>query len=184
MKTNLTKTPLKDLVVLDIEYFEDERGFFIESWNQRDFKEAGLDLQFVQDSHSRSRKGVLRGLHYQDMTAPMGKLVRCTAGRVFDVSVDLRTESRTLGKWFGIELTADNKKLVYVPVGFAHGFVTLSEAAEIQYKQTGFYTPAAEGSLRWDDGELGIEWPISKPILSNRDQTAMSFAEYRQDPAF
>ena len=184
MKTNLTKTPLEDLVVIDIDYFEDERGFFIESWNQRDFAAAGLDLQFVQDSHSRSRKGVLRGLHYQDLSAPMGKLVRCTLGTVFDVAVDLRAKSPTLGQWFGVALSEENKRLVYVPVGFAHGFATLSEVAEIQYKQTGLYSPPAEGSIRWDDPEIGIDWPLSDPILSNRDQSGMSLAEYKQNPAF
>ncbi len=184
MKTNLTKTPLEDLVVIDIDYFEDERGFFIESWNQRDFAAEGLDLQFLQDSHSRSKQGVLRGLHYQDMTAPMGKLVRCTLGTVFDVAVDLRANSPTLGQWFGVELGAENKRLIYVPVGFAHGFATLSDVAEIQYKQTGLYTPLAEGSILWNDPEVGIDWPVSNPILSNRDQSGMSLAEYKQNPAF
>jgi dTDP-4-dehydrorhamnose 3,5-epimerase len=184
MKTHITKTPLEDLVVVDIDYFEDDRGFFIESWNQRDFKEAGLDLQFVQDSHSRSRKNVLRGLHYQDMTAPMGKLVRCTAGSVFDVAVDLRSASLTFGQWFGVELSEDNKRLLYVPVGFAHGFATLSDTADIQYKQTGFYTPSAEGSVRWNDPDVGIDWPISSPTLSDRDQSALGWANYRKNPAF
>ena len=184
MKTNLTKTPLENLVVIDIDYFEDERGFFIESWNQRDFAAAGLDLQFVQDSHSRSKEGVLRGLHYQDMTAPMGKLVRCTLGAVFDVAVDLRVTSPSFGKWFGIELSEENKRLIYVPVGFAHGFATLSDVAEIQYKQTGFYAPPAEGSIRWDDPDIGVDWPLSNPVLSARDQSGMSLAEYRQNPAF
>ncbi len=184
MKTNLTKTPLEDLVVIDIDYFEDERGFFIESWNQRDFAAARLDLQFVQDSHSRSKQGVLRGLHYQDMSAPMGKLVRCTLGTVFDVAVDLRAKSPTFGQWFGVELTEENKRLIYVPVGFAHGFATLSEVAEIQYKQTGFYTPPSEGSIRWNDPDIGIAWPLSDPILSDRDQSGMSLAEYKRHPAF
>ena len=184
MKTNLTQTPLEDLVVIDIDYFEDERGFFIESWNQREFAAAGLDLQFVQDSHSRSNQGVLRGLHYQDMTAPMGKLVRCTLGAVFDVAVDLRVTSPSFGKWFGVELSEKNKRLIYVPVGFAHGFATLSDVAEIQYKQTGFYAPPAEGSLRWDDPDIGVDWPLANPVLSNRDQNGMSLAEYKQHPAF
>ena len=184
MKTTLTKTPLEDLVIIDIDYFQDERGFFIESWHQRDFADAGLDLQFVQEGHSRSGRRVLRGLHYQDMTAPMGKLLRCTVGAIFDVAVDLRAASPTFGKWFGVQLSADNKKQIYVPVGFAHGFATLSEAAEVQYKMTGFYTPPSEGSIRWDDPEIGVDWPVSDPILSKRDQSGMSFAEYRQNPAF
>jgi len=184
MKTNLTKTLLEDLVVIDIDYFEDERGFFIESWNERDFAAVGLNLQFVQDSHSRSKQSVLRGLHYQDMTAPMGKLVRCTLGAVFDVAVDLRMKSPSFGKWFGVELNEENKRLIYVPVGFAHGFATLSEVADIQYKQTALYAPPAEGSIRWDDPEIGIDWPLSDPALSSRDQNGMSLEEYKKNAAF
>src|SRR5262245_40483603 len=127
MKVLRTPTPLDGLFVVDIEYFKDERGFFIESWNKRHFAEVGLIADFVQDSHSASRYGVLRGMHYQDMQAPMIKLVRCTVGKIFDVAIDLRAGSATYGKWFGIELTAENKRLLYVPVGFAHGFATLSE---------------------------------------------------------
>ncbi len=184
MKTTLTTTPLKDLVVIDIDYFEDERGFFIESWHQRDFAAAGLDLTFVQEGHSRSGKGVLRGLHYQDTTAPMAKLLRCTVGRIFDVAVDLRMSSPTFGKWLGVELSAENKRQIYVPVGFAHGFATLSDVAEVQYKQTGFYTPPSEGGIRWNDPDVGVDWPIKDPTLSERDRTSQSLAEYRTSPAF
>lgn len=184
MKVKLTRTPLEGLLVIDIDYFRDERGFFIETWHQRDFAAAGLDLQFVQDNHSRSGRNVIRGIHYQDMTAPVGKLVRCTAGSVYDVAVDLRAGSPTFGAWFGIELNADNKKQVYLPVGFGHGFATLSESAEVQYKQTGFYAPAAEGSILWNDSEIGVDWPVSEPRLSARDRGAMPFAEYRKNPAF
>jgi dTDP-4-dehydrorhamnose 3,5-epimerase len=184
MKTRAVKTPLHDLVVVEIEYFQDERGFFIETWHKRDFAEAGLDLEFVQEGHSRSKYGVLRGLHYQDMTAPMGKLVRCTVGTIFDVAVDLRVDSPTFGKWFGVELSAENKKQLYVPVGFAHGFATLTEFVEVQYKQTGFYTPSSEGTLAWNDPDVGVEWPIKAPILSKRDQNGMSLKEYLKDPAF
>lgn len=184
MKTHLTQTPLPNLVVVDIDYFQDERGFFIESWHKRDFTAAGLDLEFVQEGHSRSAYRVLRGLHYQDLTAPMGKLLRCTVGRIFDVAVDLRVSSPTFGKWFGIELSADNKKQLYVPVGFAHGFATLSEFAEVQYKQTGYYTPSAEGTLAWNDPDIGVEWPFADPILSRRDQNGASLKRYLQSPAF
>ena len=184
MKTHVTPTPLKGLVVIDIDYFKDERGFFIESWHKRDFAAAGLDLEFVQEGHSRSSYGVLRGMHYQDMTAPMGKLLRCTVGHIFDVAVDLRVSSPTLGKWFGLELSADNKKQLYVPTGFAHGFATLSDVAEVQYKQTGFYTPSSEGTLAWNDPDVGIAWPIARPILSKRDQNGKSLQEYLQQPAF
>jgi dTDP-4-dehydrorhamnose 3,5-epimerase len=184
MKPLLTPTPLADLVVLDIDHFEDERGFFIEAWHKRDFAEAGLVLEFVQENHSRSCYGVLRGLHYQNMTAPLGKLLRCTIGRIFDVAVDLRVSSPTLGKWFGIELSADNKKQLWIPIGFAHGFATLSDVAEVQYLQTGYYTPSAEGGIRWDDSDIGIQWPIANPILSKRDQNAMSLKDYLKNPAF
>src|SRR5687767_9293988 len=130
MKTRITKTPLEGLLIVSIDFFQDERGFFIESWHKKDFAEAGIPFDFVQDSHSRSSRGVLRGLHYQDMRAPMGKLLRCTVGNILDVAVDLRVSSPTFGQSFSIELSAENKTQVYVPVGFAHGFATLSEVCE------------------------------------------------------
>jgi len=184
MKTHVIPTPLKGLVVIDIDYFKDERGFFIESWHKRDFSAAGLDLEFVQEGHSRSSYGVLRGMHYQNMTAPMGKLLRCTVGRIFDAAVDLRVSSPTFGKWYSVELSADNMRQIYVPPGFAHGFATLSDSAEVQYKQTGFYTPPSEGTLAWNDPDVGIQWPIATPILSKRDQNGMSLKEYLKRPAF
>ena len=184
MKIQLITTPLNGLVVINIDYFKDERGFFLEPWHKQHFAEAGLDLTFVQEGHSGSVQGVLRGLHYQDMTAPMGKLVRCTVGVVYDVAVDIRTSSPTFGQWFGIELSAENKKQLYIPAGFAHGFAVLSNTAEFQYKQTGFYTPSSEGTIAWNDPDLGIRWPIATPILSARDQAGMSFATYKKNPAF
>jgi dTDP-4-dehydrorhamnose 3,5-epimerase len=184
MKTHITSTPLSDLVVVNIDYFKDERGFFIESWNKRDFAEAGMAHEFVQDSHSRSGYRVLRGLHYQDMRAPIGKLVRCTAGRILDVAVDLRVTSPTFGKWFSIELSSENQTQLYVPVGFAHGFATLSEVCEVQYKQTAFYRPDYEGGIAWNDPDVGIEWPYKDPILSRRDQDQPSLKQYLQNPAF
>jgi len=184
MKTRITETPLAGLLVVDIEYFQDERGFFVESWNKRDFSAAGIHADFVQDSHSASRYGVLRGLHYQDMRAPVGKLVRCTVGRILDVAVDLRASSPTFGKSFTIELTDKNKTLLWVPVGFAHGFATMSEYCEVQYKQTDFYNPASEGGIKWNDPDIGVAWPYTDPILSGRDQHLKSFVEYRKNPAF
>lgn len=184
MKVHLTATPLDGVVLVDIDYFQDERGFFIENWHQRDFSEAGLDLTFVQEGHSRSSYGVLRGLHYQNMTAPMGKLIRCTLGRIFDVAVDLRTSSKTFGKWFSVVLSADDKRQIYIPAGFAHGFEALTEFVEVQYKQTGFYTPSSEGTVLWNDPDIGVEWPILPPILSKRDQNGMSLRTYAQTPAF
>jgi len=184
MKTRVTRTPIADLIVINIDHFEDERGFFIESWNKRDFSAAGIGLDFVQDSHSQSSRGVIRGLHYQDMRAPMAKLVRCTFGRILDVAVDLRMSSPTFGKWFGIELSEDNKKQLLVPVGFAHGFAAISETCEVQYKQSGFYKPETEGGIAWNDPDIGIEWPFQDPILSRRDQNAMRLSEYVRQPAF
>ena len=184
MKTRVSTTPLEGLFVIDVDFFKDERGFFMESWHKRDFAEAGLAFDFVQDSHSCSSYGVLRGLHYQDMRAPMVKLVRCTVGRVFDVAVDLRVNSPTFGKWFGIELSAENKKEFLVPIGFAHGFLTLSDVCEVQYKQTEGYRPETEGGIRWNDPEVGIRWPISNPVLSKRDQNQFSLKQYLQNPAF
>jgi len=170
--------------VIDTEFFRDERGFFMESWNKQTYADAGLLLDFVQDSHSRSAYGVLRGLHYQDMRAPMAKLVRCTLGRIIDVAVDLRMGSKTFGKWFQIELSPDNKTQLLVPEGFAHGFLTLSDFCEVQYKQTALYDPKAEGGIRWNDPDVAISWPIDRPILSDRDKNLMLLKEYRQRPAF
>jgi dTDP-4-dehydrorhamnose 3,5-epimerase len=184
MKTRLTVTPLPDLMIVEIDYFKDERGFFMESWNKRDFADAGIPHDFVQDSHSSSTYGVLRGMHYQDMRAPQGKLVRCTIGRILDVAVDLRASSPTFGQWHGEELSADNKKQLYVPVGFAHGFATLSDYCEVQYKQTALYDPKAEGGIAWNDPDIGIEWPYTAPILSAKDKAQPRFADYRRNPAF
>ena len=184
MKLDVTKTPLDGLVVIDIDHFKDERGFFIESWHQRDFEEAGLALEFVQEGHSRSGPRVLRGLHFQDTTAPMGKLLRCTRGAIFDVAVDLRASSPTFGKWFGIELNEDNKTQIYVPAGFAHGFQAIADVVEVQYKQTGFYTPASESTLSWNDPEVGIEWPLADPIQSKRDQNGSALKRFRENPVF
>jgi dTDP-4-dehydrorhamnose 3,5-epimerase len=184
MKTHVTTTALEGLLVINVEYFQDDRGFFMESWQKTHFAEAGLHCEFVQDSHSRSSFKVLRGLHYQDMRAPMAKLVRCTVGRILDVAVDLRLGSATFGRWFSIELNADNKTQLLVPVGFAHGFATLSDVCEVQYKQTAFYRPETEGGIAWNDPDVGIRWPFTDPILSKRDQNQKSLEEYRKNPAF
>jgi dTDP-4-dehydrorhamnose 3,5-epimerase len=184
MKTRLTKTPLNDLVIVNIDHFEDARGFFVESWHKKDFAEAGLPYEFVQDSHSRSSQGVIRGMHYQDMRAPIMKLIRCTVGRSLDVAIDLRVSSPSFGKWFSIELSAENKTQLFVPVGFAHGFAALSEVCEVQYKQTEFYRPETEGGVAWNDPDVGIEWPFKEPVLSKRDQNAISLRDYLKNPAF
>lgn len=163
--------------------FADDRGFFFESWNQRRFDQAvGSPTAFVQDNHSRSRRGVLRGLHYQLEPEPQGKLVRCSVGAVFDVAVDLRRGSSTFGEWVGAELSASNQQQLWVPVGFAHGFLTLSESAEVLYKASGFWTKSCERSLRWNDPEVGITWPLDRlagvaPLLADKDAAAPTFAE-------
>jgi dTDP-4-dehydrorhamnose 3,5-epimerase len=184
MKTRITKTPVDGVLIVNIDHFEDERGFFIESWNKHDFAAAGITADFVQDSHSRSTYGVLRGLHYQNMRAPLAKLVRCTVGRIFDVALDLRISSPTFGRAFTLELTAESKTQLFIPIGFAHGFATLSEVCEVQYKQTGFYEPSCEGGIIWNDADVGINWPVSNPTLSRRDQNQISLRRYRENPAF
>lgn len=169
MKIHMTAIP--DVLVLEPRVFGDERGFFFESFNARAFREAtGVDLSFVQDNHSRSARNVLRGLHYQIGQA-QGKLVRCVQGRVFDVAVDLRRGSATFGRWVGQELSEHNKLELWVPPGFAHGFVVLSESADFLYKTTDYYAPEHERCIAWNDVELGIDWPIDgEPILSDKDR--------------
>ena len=171
-KIKVTPCPIEGLYVIEPEVHVDARGYFIETYNQRDFEAAGLTMKFVQDNQSMSVKGVLRGLHYQKQF-PQGKLVRVLRGRVFDVAVDLRARSATYGQWFGVELSAENKKQFYVSPGFAHGFLVLSDEAEFAYKVTDFYHPGDEGGLAWNDPEIGIEWPVEEGmelIFSERDQ--------------
>lgn len=175
---NIVPTDIPDLLIIEPKVFGDDRGFFLESWNASVFKELGLDLQFVQDNHSRSARGVLRGLHFQNPN-PQGKLVRVVAGRVWDVAVDLRKSSPTFGKWAGLELSAANKRMFWVPPGFAHGFVSLEDGTDFLYKCTSFYEPANEHSLAWDDPTVGIEWPLEgiEPQLSAKDKQGKSLAE-------
>ena len=157
-KITVTKTHIDGLVVIEPKVFGDNRGYFMETYNQNDMAEAGLDMVFVQDNQSMSTKGVLRGLHFQKKY-PQGKLVRAIKGRVFDVAVDLREGSETYGQWYGVELSDENKKQFYIPEGFAHGFLVLSDTAEFCYKCTDFYHPEDEGGLAWNDPSIGIEWP-------------------------
>ncbi len=155
---NVTKCPIDGLYIIEPAVHGDNRGYFMETYNQRDMQEAGLNMVFVQDNQSMSVKGVLRGLHFQK-EYPQGKLVRVIKGRVFDVAVDLRKDSKTYGKWYGVELTEENKKQFYISEGFAHGFLVLSDTAEFCYKVTDFYHPGDEGGLAWNDPTIGIEWP-------------------------
>ena len=179
MPYTVTTTPLDGVLLLEPKVFGDERGFFFESFNKRDFDQAtGLSVQFVQDNHSKSSQGVLRGLHYQ-IQHPQGKLVRVTAGEVFDVVVDLRSSSATFGRSYGITLSADNKKQLWIPPGFAHGFLVTSESAEFLYKTTDYWYPEFERSLLWSDPALGIEWPIAQgqePVLAKKDEVALSLS--------
>lgn len=171
-KIKVTGCEIEGLCVVEPSVFGDDRGYFMETYNYNDFKAEGLDMVFVQDNQSMSVKGVLRGLHYQKQF-PQGKLVRVVSGKVFDVAVDLRTGSKTYGKWFGVELSAENKKMFYIPEGFAHGFVVLSDEAVFAYKCTDFYHPGDEGGILWSDPEIGVEWPIepdTKLIISEKDQ--------------
>jgi dTDP-4-dehydrorhamnose 3,5-epimerase len=184
METIVTPTDLEGVLVVSLNYPRDERGFFAETYHRKRFIELGIADDFVQDNHSSSRAGVLRGLHYQDMRAPMGKLVRCAHGAVLDVAVDLRVGSPTFGRWHGEELTGENMKQLFVPVGCAHGFATLSDRAIVQYKCTGYYTPAAEAVVAWNDPEIGVAWPLTEPMLSQRDGQGMSLQQYLKNPAF
>jgi dTDP-4-dehydrorhamnose 3,5-epimerase len=175
MKVIATEIP--DVLLIEPKVFGDERGFFYESFNQRQWQEAtGLQTTFVQDNHSRSAQGVLRGLHYQ-LKHPQGKLVRCVVGEVFDVAVDIRRSSPTFGKWVGMTLSAENKRQLWVPEGFAHGFLVLSESADFLYRATDYYAPEHERCIRWDDPEIGIEWPCQgPPVLSPKDAAASLLA--------
>lgn len=176
---NVTSTPIPGVLVLEPKVYGDERGFFSESFNQKVFNElTGLSLSFVQDNHSRSNKGVLRGLHYQEKQ-PQGKLVRVVRGSVFDVAVDIRTGSPTFGKWFGVELSEDNHKQLWVPPGLAHGFLVLSETADFLYKTTDYYAPTHERCLAWNDPQVGICWPAMEhpPTLSSKDQQGHRLSE-------
>ena len=181
MPYQVMQTPLEGVLVLEPQVFGDARGFFFESFNARDFEQAtGLKATFVQDNHSKSAKGVLRGLHYQVQHA-QGKLVRVTQGAVFDVAVDIRPDSPSFGKWFGLELSAENKKQLWIPAGLAHGFLVTSDSTEFLYKTTHYYSPEFERSLLWSDPTLGIEWPLhlleGAPLLAAKDANAPRMKE-------
>lgn len=168
---NIIACPLEGLLLLEPKVFGDARGFFMETWNRRRYAEAGIDADFVQDNISVSRRGILRGLHFQNPN-PQGKLVSVLQGEVFDVAVDIRRHSPSFGKWHGTRLSSDNKRQFYIPPGFAHGFVVLSELAMFHYKCTQFYSPADELAIRWDDPDIAVEWPVGSPLLSDKDARA------------
>ncbi len=172
---------LPEIIIIEPELFQDDRGYFMEMYHRAKFENAGIEGNFVQDNRSRSRKGTIRGLHYQ-LGKPQGKLIWTLSGKVFDVAVDIRRKSPTFGKWLGIMLSSENKKSIYIPPDFAHGFCVLSEEAEIFYKCTEFYSPENERTIRWDDPDLAIAWPIRDPILSAKDAAAPLLKEAQLPP--
>lgn len=172
---NVIDTEIPEVKIIEPKVFGDERGFFLETFQAKRYRdEAGINLEFVQDNYSRSSKGVLRGLHFQKKN-PQGKLVRVVRGEVYDVAVDIRRQSPTFGRWVGTVLSEQNKRQFWVPPGFAHGFLVLSDCADFEYKCTDYYDPSDEGCLLWNDESLAIDWPIDTPLLSNKDQAGMSF---------
>lgn len=176
---NILRTELPGVIALEPKVFGDARGFFMESYNQRQFDDLGLPTHFVQDNHSRSQQGVLRGIHYQ-LRHPQGKLVRVVNGTVFDVAVDLRENSATFGRWVGMELSSENQRMLWIPPGFGHGFLVLSAVADFLYKTTDFYAPEYERCLKWDDPDVAIQWPLAaQPLVSAKDQAGQSLAEIK-----
>ena len=180
------ETKIKDVYIIDVKTYGDNRGYFMETYKESDFKEAGLDYNFVQDNQSSSKKGVLRGLHFQ-INFPQDKLVRVVSGEVFDVAVDLREGSKTYGKWYGVVLSAENKKQFFIPKNFAHGSIVLSDSAEFAYKCTDFYHPNDEGGLKWDDPEIGVEWPMPEGMtredltISDKDHKWNGIKDYTEN---
>jgi dTDP-4-dehydrorhamnose 3,5-epimerase len=182
MAISVEPTVLPGVLLVRPDVFGDDRGFFSESYHRARYAEHGIPEEFVQDNHSRSAGGVLRGIHYQDARAPMAKLVRCTRGAILDVAVDLRVGAPTFGKWVSAELSEENFLQFYVPAGFGHAFLALSAVAEVQYRCSAYYAPETEGAIAWDDPELAIAWPRRDPVLSKRDAAAMSLREYTKLP--
>lgn len=173
IEMEIKETKLKGVYVIKPLVFGDNRGWFMESWSGKKLAEAGIDVDFLQDNHSFSaQKGTLRGLHYQLNPMSQAKLLRCTSGRMFDVAVDIRKGSPQYGQWVGVEMSAENKKQLFIPRGFAHGFITLTDNVEVQYKADNYYAPDCDGNIRWDDPEIGVQWPIQPVILSDKDKSA------------
>ena len=181
MPFNFERLEIEDLVLVTPKVFNDERGFFLESYKKSDFFNNGIKIEFNQDNHSKSTKGVLRGLHYQIPPFAQAKLVRCIRGRIYDVAVDIRPDSKTFGKYIRVELSEDNKQMLYIPEGFAHGFVVLSDIAEILYKTSGEYSPESDRGIFWADKNLGIDWGIDfEPILSSKDKNQIAFKDFNK----
>jgi dTDP-4-dehydrorhamnose 3,5-epimerase len=181
MEIKIESRPLPDIVIVVPEIFQDNRGFFIETFRRDQFQKLGLPTEFVQDNHSRSCRGVIRGLHFQ-WDPPMGKLMRVSSGAAFLVAVDIRKGSPTLGKWIGVHVSAENRRQVWAPAGFARGFCALSDSVEIQYKCTGLYNSKAESAILWNDPTIGIDWPIPDAVISEKDQRARTLSEWLSSP--
>ncbi|MFN4313890.1 MAG: dTDP-4-dehydrorhamnose 3,5-epimerase [Chitinophagaceae bacterium] len=181
MEFQIEKTDIRDVLIITPDIFKDDRGFFTESYRKDKFTEFGVDMEFVQDNHSRSARNVLRGLHFQ-WEPPMAKLMRVTEGTAFLVAVDIRIGSPSFGKWIGVEASEENRKQVYAPAGCARGFCVLSEYAQIQYKCTGLYNNKAESGILWNDPQIGIDWPVKNPTLSKKDEVAQTLAEWVKNP--
>lgn len=182
---NITKTKIKDVIIIEPQVFGDHRGFFMESWSKRKMEEAGLHYDFVQDNHSSSTvKGTLRGIHFQKGERCQAKLVRCTRGAVLDVAVDLRKDSPNYTQWVGVKLSEDNKKQLLIPRGFGHGFITLTDHVEFMYKADNYYAPQADGGIRWNDPTIGVEWGVAQPILSEKDKSNPFFEEIKDTISF
>ncbi|MCD6454981.1 MAG: dTDP-4-dehydrorhamnose 3,5-epimerase [Candidatus Aminicenantes bacterium] len=169
-KFKFKRLEIPDVILIEPTVFEDQRGFFLESYNLKEFEAFGINVNFVQDNHSRSKKGVIRGLHFQKGKMAQAKLVRVVKGEIFDVAVDIRKGSSYYGKWVAVTLSENNKRMLFIPEGFAHGFCVLSEEADVLYKASNFYSPEHEGGIRWDDPDLAIPWPVDNPIVSLKDR--------------
>lgn len=181
----VTETKLKGVYVMEPQVFGDARGWFMESWSEKKMEEAGIHVGFLQDNHSFSaQKGTLRGLHYQLNPMCQAKILRCTRGKIFDVAADIRRGSPTYAQWVGVEMSAENKKQLFIPRGFAHGFITLTDDVEVQYKADNYYAPECDGNIRWDDPEIGVEWPIRPVVLSGKDEKAPFLRDRVQEPGF
>ncbi len=174
------KTELDEVILVEPKIFSDSRGFFLETYKASEFAANGININFFQDNHSKSTKGVIRGLHFQHNPKSQAKLVRCIQGKIFDVAVDIRPQSENFGKWFGVELSEENKKMLYIPEGFAHGFSVLSDEAQVLYKASNEYAPEADDGIIWNDSELNIEWQVNTPIISDKDTKLQTFSEYKE----
>lgn len=177
------ESPLPGVILIEPKVFADDRGFFMETYHLARFREAGIPAEFVQDNHSQSKRGVLRGLHYQE-PHPQGKLVRCTRGALFDVAVDIRRGSPAFGKWYAVEISAENRRMLWVPPGFAHGFCAISEVADLVYKCTALYDAKSDRSILWNDPDIGIEWPVADPLLSPKDAVAPRLRDAQVLPGY